>query len=141
MPAETKARRNLFWAFGVICLVLFSLHVYSAKAMDSLPAPFTIEIDGHAIAKPEADSPDRTLATTGAEPAVFELKDKRLQSNGHVLARALSEDRSLAPKKVFWFKADTSTPIFDVVATQDGDAYKLEFSGMSCLRVAVQSSF
>lgn len=101
--------------------------------MDSLPAPFTIEIDGRPVAKPQADTQDRTHAKTGSEPAVFELKDKRLQSNGHVLARALAEDRSLMPKMVFWFKADTAMPIHDVVATQDGESYKLEFSGMSWL--------
>ncbi|USP77424.1 hypothetical protein yc1106_04698 [Curvularia clavata] len=97
--------------------------------MDSLPAPFTVEIDGHPVAKPQADTQDRTHAKTGSEPAVFELKDKRLQSNGHVLARALAENRSLMPKMVFWFKADTATPIHDVVATKDGESYKLEFSG------------
>jgi hypothetical protein len=129
MPIEPKARRNLAWAIGVFCLILLSLHVYSAKAMDSLPAPFTIEIDGHPVAKPQADAQDRTHAKTGSEPAVFELKDKRLQSNGHVLARALGEDRSMRPKKVFWFKADTATPFHDVVATQEGESYKLEFSG------------
>lgn len=98
--------------------------------MDSLPAPFSIEIDGSPISKPASDAQDQTHASTGTEPAVFELKNKRLQCDGHVLARALAEDRSFSPKKVWWFKADTATPIYDVVANKDGDSYQLQFSGM-----------
>ncbi|EOA84010.1 hypothetical protein ACJQWK_00731 [Exserohilum turcicum] len=130
MPAETNRRRNLLWALGIFCLILVSFRVYAAKEMDSLPAPFTIEIDGTPIAKAPADAADRTQAHIGTEPAaVFELKDKRLQSDGHILARALSEDRSFSPKKVMWFKADTTVPVYDVVAAQDGEDYSLQFSG------------
>lgn len=142
MPAETNRRRNLLWALGIFCLILVSFRVYAAKEMDSLPAPFTIEIDGTPIAKAPADAADRTQAHIGTEPAaVFELKDKRLQSDGHILARALSEDRSFSPKKVMWFKADTTVPVYDVVAAQDGEDYSLQFSGTlllllwSCLLV------
>lgn len=129
MPPEAKQRRTLIWVVGLLCLILISLHLYAAKAMDSLPAPFAIEIDGSPISKPASDTQDQTHASTGAEPAVFELKNKRLQCDGHVLARALAEDRSFAPKKVWWFKADTDTLIHDVVANKDGDSYQLQFAG------------
>lgn len=139
MPPEAKQRRTLIWVVGLLCLILISLHLYAAKAMDSLPAPFAIEIDGSPISKPASDTQDQTHASTGAEPAVFELKNKRLQCDGHVLARALAEDRSFAPKKVWWFKADTDTLIHDVVANKDGDSYQLQFAGTRLLAVAVQN--
>ncbi|KNG51986.1 hypothetical protein TW65_00371 [Stemphylium lycopersici] len=96
--------------------------------MDSLPAPFTIEIDGTPITKVSADANDKTHAQVGSEPAVFELKDKRLQCDGHFLARTIVEDRSFLPKRVWWFKPDTDIPTHDVVATKDGDSYQLKFS-------------
>ncbi|KAL1800400.1 hypothetical protein ACET3X_000742 [Alternaria dauci] len=95
--------------------------------MDSLPAPFTIEINGSPIAKVDANAEDRTHAKTGTEAAVFELKDSRLQSNGHILGRSLVEDRSYLPKRVSWFKADTDMPVRPVTASQDGESYQLKF--------------
>jgi hypothetical protein len=96
--------------------------------MDSLPAPFTIEINGSPIAKVDANAEDRTPAKTGTEAAVFELKDSRLQCNGHILGRSLVEDRSYLPKQVWWFKADTDMPVHKVTASQDGESYQLKFA-------------
>ncbi|KAF1946862.1 hypothetical protein EJ02DRAFT_450213 [Clathrospora elynae] len=96
--------------------------------MDSLPSPFTVEIDGKPITAASSSDSDRTQAKTGTDAAVFELKDSRLQSNGWILARARSEDRSFLPKQVYWFKEDTDTQVHAVTATKDGDSYQLKFS-------------
>lgn len=128
MPADSKGRRNLLWVFGLFLLILISVRIYSSQDMDSLPAPFTIEINGSPIAKVDANAEDRTHAKTGKEAAVFELKDSRLQCNGHILGRSLVEDRSFLPKQVWWFKADTDMPVQKVTASQDGESYQLKFA-------------
>ncbi|EDU44172.1 hypothetical protein PtrSN002B_003807 [Pyrenophora tritici-repentis] len=96
--------------------------------MDTIPKPFTIEIAGKPITKIDAIPEGREQAKIGSEPAVFELKDKRLQCDGHILARALLEDRSLAPKRVYWYPADTDEKTQDVTATKDGEEYRLHFA-------------
>ncbi|KAI4928103.1 uncharacterized protein J4E92_005585 [Alternaria infectoria] len=128
MPADSKGRRNLSWAFGLFSLILISFHIFSSKEMDNLPAPFTIEIDGSPIAKVDGNAEDKTHAKTGTDAAVFELKGSRLQCDGHILGRAMVEDRSFLPKQVWWFKADTDVPVHKVTASQDGDSYQLKFS-------------
>jgi hypothetical protein len=96
--------------------------------MDSLPSPFTIELDGSPITSVDAGAEDRTQAKTGTGAAVFELKNKRLQCDGWILARSRIEDRSALPKQVMWFKADSDLPVHPVTATKDGDAYQLKFN-------------
>jgi hypothetical protein len=128
MPKESKSRRNLLWAFGLLLLILISLHLYSTRTMDSLPSPFTIEIDGNPITTVAAGAEDRTQAKTGTDAAVFELKNSRLQSDGWILARSRVEDRSALPKQVLWMKADTDVPMHVVTATKYGDSYQLKFN-------------
>ncbi|KAF1832668.1 hypothetical protein BDW02DRAFT_502462 [Decorospora gaudefroyi] len=96
--------------------------------MDSIPSPFTIEIDGKPIVKVSDGAEDRTHAKTGTDAAVFTLKDSRLQSDEWILARSLAEDRSLLPKKVLWFKADSDAAVHAVTASQEGDSYRLKFA-------------
>jgi hypothetical protein len=133
MPKESKGRRNLLWAFGLLVLFLVLLRLYSTRAMDSLPSPFTIEIDGKPVTAVPAGAEDRTQATIGTDAAVFELKNSRLQSDGWILARSRVEDRSALPKMVLWFKADSDLPVHAVTATQDGDEYQLKFSSQCAL--------
>jgi hypothetical protein len=128
MPKEFKIRRNLLWAFGILLLFLVSLRLYSTLAMDSLPSPFTIEIDGSPITKAADGAEDRTQAKTGTDAAVFELKNSRLQCDDWILARSQAEDRSALPKQVMWFKADSDVHIHAVTATQNGDEYQLHFN-------------
>jgi hypothetical protein len=127
MPKESKSRRNLLWAFGLLLLILIALRFYSTRAMDSLPSPFTIEIDGSPITS-VARAEDRTQAKTGTGAAVFELKNKRLLCDGWILARSRIEDRSALPKQVMWFKVNSDLPVHPVTATKDGDEYQLKFN-------------
>jgi hypothetical protein len=103
--------------------------------MDSLPSPFTIEIDGNPIAKVDGTAEDRTHAKIGKEAAVFELKNSRLQCDGWILARSKPEDRSFLPKRVMWFKAESDAPVHTVTASQDGDSYQLKFASMCSVEV------
>jgi hypothetical protein len=128
MPKESKTRRNLLWAFGLLLLILISLRFYSTRAMDSLPSPFTIEIDGSPITTVDTGAEDRTQAKTGIGAAVFYKKKTRLQCDGWILARSRIEDRSALPKQVMWFKADSDLPVHPVTATKDGDEYQLKFN-------------
>ncbi|CAG5184979.1 uncharacterized protein ALTATR162_LOCUS11177 [Alternaria atra] len=106
--------------------------------MDSLPRPFTIEIDGKPISKVNGPLDEDTFggqtckhAKTGSEPAVFELKECRLISDGLVLSRGMIEDRSLLPKRVLWFKADEHPDPHRVIAHKNGNDYLLQMSGNS----------
>ena len=131
MPANTNKHHNLLWTFALFLIILVSAAtVAMAENMDSLPKPFTIEVNGKPISMVD-DIPDgREHAKVGSEPAVFELKNKRLQCDGHILARSLVEDRSLLPKRVYWFPADSSEQTHDVTASKDGEEYRLHFSSM-----------
>ncbi|RYN99354.1 hypothetical protein AA0120_g1610 [Alternaria tenuissima] len=102
--------------------------------MDSLPSTFIIEIDGRPISKvngpmDEWDGQLCKLVEDGSEPAVFELRESRLMSNGHILTRHFVEDLSLMPKRVLWFKPDNRYNEHRVVAEKNGDDYSLTISG------------
>jgi hypothetical protein len=128
MPKESNIRRNLLWAFGLFLLFIVSVRIYSTRAMDSLPSPFTVEIDGNPITTVAAGAEDRTQAKTGTDAAVFELKNSRLQCEDWILARSKVEDRSALPKQVMWFKADSDLPVHAVTAIQNGEEYQLQFN-------------
>ncbi|KAL1793924.1 hypothetical protein ACET3X_007345 [Alternaria dauci] len=104
--------------------------------MDSLPGPFTIEINGQPISK--LNGPLQTSnagyfrgqhAQTGPEPAVFQLREHRLISDGHILTRDMVEDMSLMPKRVFWFEAQNHQTHHRVQAENKGNGYSLTMSG------------
>jgi hypothetical protein len=111
----------------------------ASNTMDSLDSPFTIEIDGKPVARISDSDQSRTQAkiAAGTDAAVFTLQDGNLQCGGWMLGRNKTEDRSLLPKKVLWFKidvngerADTKDQVLPVAAEKDGDSYKLKFNGM-----------
>ena len=98
--------------------------------MDSLDSPFTIEINGHPIAKVGDDTEDRTQAKTGSEAAIFTLKDKHLQCGDLILGRSVTEDRSFLPKQVLWFKnsEENHKKVQPVTAQEKGESYQLKFT-------------
>ncbi|KAF1957861.1 hypothetical protein CC80DRAFT_469885 [Byssothecium circinans] len=101
--------------------------------MDSLNTPFTIEVNGSPIAPATAD---RAPAQTGTEPAVFTLKNGRLQSGDFFLSRATREDRSFLPKPVLWFKADAEgndKAAKPVTVQQEGEKYLIKFANASLI--------
>lgn len=131
MPTSINKPRNILWTFAFVLILLVSIPTLTmSENMDSLPKPFTIEIDGNPISKIDAVPEGREQAKIGSEPAVFELKNGRLQCDGHILARAMLEDRSLLPKRVFWYPADTNEQTQDVTASKHGEEYRLHFSSM-----------
>ncbi|KAG9190305.1 hypothetical protein G6011_08393 [Alternaria panax] len=108
--------------------------------MDSLPRPFTIEVDGKPIAKVNGPLDEESYdgqtckhAKTGSEPAIFELKQYRLISDGLVLSRELVEDLTLKPKRVYWFRADTYPVHHRVIAGKDGNNFSLQMSGSTLM--------
>jgi len=106
--------------------------------MDTILSPFSIEISGKPIAKIDDSEATKTQAKVGtsAEAAVFELKNGRLGCGGWMLGRNTTEDRSMLPKKVLWFKMseDQEERIQPVAAEKEGDSYVLKFGGMCSRR-------
>lgn len=103
--------------------------------MDRLDKPFTIELNGSPITNVGSNAEDKTQAKTGSEPAVFTLKDGFLQHSDWVLGRNLTENRSMLPKEVYWFKSgeDVDRRVQKVAAHQDGDTITLTFGGSSLM--------
>jgi hypothetical protein len=103
----------------------------SLANMENLDSPFTIELDGSPITNTGSDATDKTQAKIGSEAAVFTLKDGRLQQGDWVLGRNKTENRSLLPKEVYWFKssADDGQRIKPVAAHRDGEVIQLKFGG------------
>jgi hypothetical protein len=101
-------------------------------SMQSLSAPFTIEVNGKPICSIDTNAEDYTQAKVGTDAATFTLKDGRLQSGEWFLGRNLTEDRSMLPKKVFWFKAgpEIENRVQIVTASRNGESYQLKFAGM-----------
>ncbi|EAT86619.2 hypothetical protein SNOG_05555 [Parastagonospora nodorum SN15] len=103
--------------------------------MHTLPTPFTIEINGLPIAPPTAgaDSPPQATLGTADNAAKFSLKDGVLECEGWMLGRNKTEDRSLLPKKVAWFRVgETEREQVHPVAVEksgDGEEYKPMFHG------------
>jgi hypothetical protein len=100
--------------------------------MDSIPSPFTIEINGQPIAKVADSAEDQTKAQLGKDAAVFSLKNSRLQCEGWFVGRSLTENRSYGPKGVFWFKANAENEkkVQAVTAKKEGESYQLIFTSM-----------
>jgi hypothetical protein len=129
MPTASKPRLVALCTVALL-LFLFLLRAFFAD-MDSLDFPFTVEIDRTPIAKVSNDNKDsRVQAKTGSDAAVFTLKNSRLQCGDWILGRSTSEDRSLLPKQVFWFKAsdDADPSVQPVAAHQDGESHELKFN-------------
>ena len=103
--------------------------------MASLDSPFTIELNGSPIAHVGQNAEDKTQAKTGSEAAVFTLKDGQLQCGGWVLGRNKTENRSMLPKEVYWFKSGAydDKRVQPVAAHQDGDSIQLKFGGASLM--------
>ena len=101
--------------------------------MASLDSRFTIELNGSPIANVGNNAEDKTQARTGSEAAVFTLRDGRLQNGDWVLGRNKTENRSMLPKEVYWFKSSTDDDkrVQPVAAHQDGDDIQLKFGGAS----------
>ncbi|KAH3970467.1 hypothetical protein HBH98_001380 [Parastagonospora nodorum] len=103
--------------------------------MHTLPTPFTIEINGLPIAPPTAgaDSPPQATLGTADNAAKFNLKDGVLECEGWMLGRNKTEDRSLLPKKVVWFRVgETEREQVHPVAVEksgDGEEYRPMFHG------------
>ncbi|KAF1978796.1 hypothetical protein BU23DRAFT_448394, partial [Bimuria novae-zelandiae CBS 107.79] len=70
-------------------------------------------------------------ATLGSKVATFTLKDGRLVSGDWVLGRNLTEDRSLGPNKIAWFKdnSESGKRLHVVNAHVDRGSHQLKFGG------------
>jgi hypothetical protein len=115
---------------GVVTLWL--LGFFQASAMDSIPSPFTIEINGKPVAKIDQDADDGTQAKLGIDAAVFSLKNSRLQCGDWIMGRNLRENRSYGPKSVAWYKVnpENEKQLQLVTAKKEGEAYQLVFTSM-----------
>jgi len=101
--------------------------------MESLDFSFKIEVDGHAIAKADEGDQGPTQAVLGDNAAIFTLHNSILRSGDWILARNKTENRSLLPKKVLWFKSGTENEEYaqPVSAEPHGSSYQIKFSGAS----------
>ena len=100
--------------------------------MDSIPSTFTIEIGGKPVANVEKDAEDGSQAKLGAVPAIFSLKNSRLQSGDWIMGRNQVENRSYLPKRVSWYKANAENEklVQLVTAKKEGESYQLIFKSM-----------
>ncbi|CBX98986.1 hypothetical protein LEMA_P082250.1 [Plenodomus lingam JN3] len=103
--------------------------------MDSLDFPFKIEIDGKAIAPAHGEEEAIVQAALGDNAAIFTLENNQLKSGDWILGRNKSEDRSLWPKKILWFKlgTDSAERAQPAVAIKDGNQYKIKFANASLM--------
>jgi hypothetical protein len=113
-------------------LALWFLEPFTTHAMDSIPSPFTIKINGKPVAKLHEGAEGRIPAKIGKDAAVFTLKNSRLQSGDWIMGRDLMENRSFGPKKVSWYKANEENEkrVQLVTAKKEGEAYQLMFTSM-----------
>ncbi|XPS73273.1 hypothetical protein M3J09_005423 [Ascochyta lentis] len=103
--------------------------------MDSLDTPFTIELNGSPITNVGNSVEEKTQAKIGSEAAIFTLEDGRLRQGDWILGRNMTENRSMLPKEVYWFKstAGSEKSVAPVVAHKDGDSIQLKFNGSSLM--------
>jgi hypothetical protein len=96
--------------------------------------PFIIRVKGEPITQPEENAESWTQAKVGSNQAVFTwVGGSRLESDGWVLGRHITEDKSLLPKPVYWVKKEDTASGYLVQPTSvylDGDSYKLRVGGM-----------
>lgn len=99
--------------------------------METIEGSFIIEVNNQPIKVAEKSGEPQIHASLGPNPAIFTLVDGRLESEGWILGRYLVEDRSLLPKRVFWFDMQHAKQdlIQKTLAVPDGDSYVLEFAG------------
>lgn len=141
MLALPRSGSILFGCLLFVAVVTYSLPLSSPifvrrqLEMESLSQPFTIQINGKPVAPVNPKADDVVQAQLGSEAATFELKNGRLVSGNWVLGRNLTEDRSMAPKKVSWFKEGTerATRLHPVTAFEEGGEHKLKFGGGSLI--------
>lgn len=100
--------------------------------MESLDKPFTIHINGKPVAAVDSNADSGVQAQLGSDAATFTLKEGRLVSGDWILGRNLTEDRSMGPKKLAWFKEGTepATRLHAVTAYEEGGEHKLKIGGM-----------
>jgi hypothetical protein len=118
------------------------LGFFQASAMDSIPSPFTIEINGKPVAKFDADADDGTQVKLGKDAAVFSLKNSRLECGDWIMGRNLRENRSYGPKSVAWYKANPSNEkqVQLVTTRKEGEAYRLVFTSTSAQSICFNTN-
>ncbi|CAN9136556.1 unnamed protein product [Alternaria sp. RS040] len=129
MPVANAAPgRILLLCFSGL-IALWLLGFFQANIMDSIPSTFTIEIGGKPVANVEKDAEDGSQAKLGAVPAIFSLKNSRLQSGDWIMGRNQVENRSYLPKRVSWYKANAENEklVQLVTAKKEGESYQLIF--------------
>ncbi|KAF2018273.1 hypothetical protein BU24DRAFT_421262 [Aaosphaeria arxii CBS 175.79] len=129
MPAGRK--RTLFtWSSLTIPFLLSLPSLVQTEVMHSLSSSFTIEVGGKPIASVGEGTADKTQAKVGTEGALFTLKDGRLQSGDWILGRNITEDRSLLPKQLLWFKSteESNKQVQPVAIQQEGDSFQITFA-------------
>jgi hypothetical protein len=98
--------------------------------MDTLDTSFTIEVNGSPIARVSDDTDEPIPAKVGSDAAVFTLKNGRLECGNRVLGRNMTENRSMLPKQIYWFKKSLGMEkVRSVEAEEEGGGYKLMFGG------------
>jgi len=132
MPVANAAPgRILLLCFSGL-IALWLLGFFQANIMDSIPSTFTIDIGGKPVANVEKDAEDGSQAKLGAVPAIFSLKNSRLQSGDWIMGRNQVENRSYLPKRVSWYKANAENEklVQLVTAKKEGESYQLIFKSM-----------
>lgn len=133
MPAASRCRSLSLWAISLVILCSLYYSLIPSNTMESLDFSFKIEVDGKAIAQADEGVQSPTQAVLGTKnAAIFTLQKNKLMSGDWILARNKTEDRSLLPKKILWFKMGTENEerAQPVSAEKEGSDYQIKFSGM-----------
>jgi hypothetical protein len=119
-----------------ITWLLVDAPVCPLHTMENIDNPFNLEINGHPISKAPDNAEDAVQAKVGSNAAIFTLKDGCLRSENWLLGRAVTENRSMLPKEVLWFKASTGEgKVQSVTAKQDGGSYQFLFAGVPLMEM------
>ncbi|KAJ5512938.1 hypothetical protein N7463_002490 [Penicillium fimorum] len=100
--------------------------------MDTINGRFTIHIDGKLVSNDLGGDEPPIHAKLGSDPATFTLSNGVLECGDCYLGRWAIEDRSLLPKRVYWFKKSQFDrhQIQPTTAVPDGDSYQLRLGGL-----------
>jgi len=123
-PAQTEG-------FSIAQVPVDNTESRPLHVMDNLDTPFTIEVNGKPISKAQDDSEEPIPAKVGSEAAVFTLKEGRLVCGDRVLGRNITENRSMLPKPVYWFKESVGKEkVRPITAEEKDGGYSIMFAGM-----------
>jgi hypothetical protein len=103
-------------------LLLWTAVVVPRNETNSLEFPFTLVVGNLSVIPPIFVSDEKMTPELGEKAAIFHLKDGRLTSDQHLLARHHYEHQAMYPHPVYWYKkGQTNSPLPQLETTAKGN--------------------